>query len=52
MYEYIQPAIVLLGMLTVAKLFIVDFFEIIKLLISKSNGIVTEIKKLKDNIKK
>ena len=52
MIEYIQSAIYLLGMLTVVKLLILDFFEIIDLLISKSNGIVTKIKKLMKNIKK
>lgn len=50
MYEYIQSAIILLGMFTVAKLLISDFFDIIDLSISKLNDIVTKIKKLMKNI--
>ncbi len=46
MNEFIQSAILLLGMLTVIKLLISDFFQIIKLFISELNDLITKIKNL------
>ena len=52
MNELIQYAFFVLGMLSVVKVLISDLFEIIDISISKLDGIVTKIKKLKKNIKR
>ena len=52
MNEYIQYVLYLLGMCTVAKLFISEFFEITDIFINKLIGSVIKIKNLKKTIHK
>ncbi len=52
MNEFIQSALLLLGILTVVKLLISDFFAILKLFISELSDILIKIKGLEKNIKK